>query len=215
MRKFLAVLLMALPTTASANIGLPMVAIFLPPMWLALIAIIGVEAGLLARMSGTTFRRAVVPVTYGNVVSTILGIPLVWFLLALGELVCCGSAKGLATVGTRIYAVTVQAPWLIPYEDDFYWMIPAALAVLLVPFLAASVAIEAPFNKRFLADVAKGSMWRATTFANIGSYACLALLMALYFTLGEHLEWIGKLFTPLINWIIEAVFASASVFAAK
>src|SRR5688500_6817734 len=107
MKKLLLVTLAVLPPTASANIGMPMVAIFLPPMWLGLIAIIAVEALILARVVGTTFRHVLLPVTVGNIVSTIIGIPFVWFLLAITEAVCCGTAKGLATVGAKIYAVTV------------------------------------------------------------------------------------------------------------
>ena len=215
MRRLGALFLLAVPATASANIGLPMVALFLPPMWLALVAIIAVESLIMARLCGTSFRKVVIPVTYGNAVSTIIGIPLVWFLLAVAELVCCGTAKGLSTFGARVYAVTVQAPWLIPYEDNFYWMIPAALSALLIPFLAASVAIEAPFNKRFLSGATSANIWRATTFANLGSYACLAALMVLYVSLGERLDNIGKVFTPLIEWVVGAVFAVAAMFSSK
>jgi hypothetical protein len=184
-------------------------------MWLALVAIIAVEAALLARILGTTFRKTVASVTYGNVVSTLVGVPLVWFFLALAEFACCGTAKGLSSTGAKIYAVTAQAPWLIPYEEDFSWMIPAAMAVLLIPFLVASVAIEAPFNKRFLAEVPKERIWRATALANVGSYLCLAIVLALYIGFGQRLQHIGGLFMPIIEWIAGGVFAVASLFASK
>jgi hypothetical protein len=215
MKRITALALLLLPFSASANVGLPMVAIFLPPMWLALVAIIAVEAALLARILGTTFRRTLASATLGNVVSTLIGVPFVWFLLALAEFACCGTAKGLSSVGAKLYAVTAQAPWLIPYEEDFSWMIPAAMAVLLVPFLIASVAIEAPFNKRFLADVAKERIWRATALANVGSYLCLAIVLALYIAFGQQLQQIGGLFMPIIEWIAEGVFAVATLFASK
>jgi hypothetical protein len=42
----------------------------------------------------------------------------------------------------RLAAVTLQAPWLIPYRDQAEWMVPAASLVLVVPFYAASVLAE-------------------------------------------------------------------------
>lgn len=215
MRRIAAPALLLLPCSADANVGLPMVAIFLPPMWLALLAIIAVEAVLLARILGAPFRMTVASVTLGNVFSTLVGVPLVWFLLALAEFACCGTAKGISSVGAKLYAVTAQAPWLIPYEEDFPWMIPAAMAVLLVPFLLASVAIEAPFNKLLLADVPRERIWRATALANVASYMCLAVVLALYIAFGRQVQPIEALFVPVIEWIAGGVFAVAAMFASE
>ena len=65
-----------------------------------------------------------------------------WAVLATVQGVLAGDARGLATVGQKIYAVTVQAPWLIPYEEDLGWMIPIALVVLAVPAYLLSALIE-------------------------------------------------------------------------
>ena len=62
--------------------------------------------------------------------------------LAVIELVLFGGAAGMDTGLQRVYAVTVQAPWLIPYDDAFWWMVPTSVAVLTVPFCAMSVALE-------------------------------------------------------------------------
>ena len=120
--------------TARANSGVPMLAIYLPPASLLLIPIILIEAAHGTLRWGVPFRGALKAFALANVVSTIIGVPLCWAVAAGVELICCGDAVGLGTVGQRVFAVTVQAPWLIPYETDLWWMVPAATAVLTVLF---------------------------------------------------------------------------------
>src|SRR5439155_11355304 len=103
------------PTIARADMGLPLVAVILPPLWLALVPIILVEGVVLRRLTSAPFSKALASASLGNVVSTLIGIPIAWVALATLELVCCGEAKGVATVSAKLYAVTVQAPWLVPY----------------------------------------------------------------------------------------------------
>jgi hypothetical protein len=130
------------PSEARANIGLPMIAILLPPAWGLLLPVIVLEAGLGAWRHSIPFGRAIPAQAAANLFSTLVGLPVGWFLLAILQLTCCGTALGLHTPLRRVYAVTIQAPWLIPYESDFWWMIPAAAAVLVVLFCALSIACE-------------------------------------------------------------------------
>jgi hypothetical protein len=210
-----AAVLAIVPTSAHADIGLPLIAIFLPPMWLALIPIVVVEAAVNGLLLAMPFRRTIVPASMGNLLSTIAGIPLMWLLLATAELVCCGEAKGLSTSGARIYAVTIQAPWLIPYERDFRWMIPLALLVFAVPCYALSVAIEAPFNVIAFKTIPKKLVWRATAAANLASYLCLALLFWMEMRFFRNVNIGSAFFEPIINWFLEFVFRVAGSFAAK
>ena len=210
-----AALLAIVPIPAHADIGLPLIAVFLPPMWLALIPIFVVEAAVIGRLLATPFRRTIVPASVGNLVSTLAGIPLMWLLLATTELVCCGEAKGLATPGAKIYAVTIQAPWLIPYERDFHWMIPVALLVFAIPCYALSVLIEAPFNVIAFKTIPKKLVWRATAAANLASYVCLALLLWMEMSFLRNVNIGNAFFEPIINWFLEFVFRIAGTFAAK
>lgn len=207
--------LVGVPIPAHADIGLPLVAVFLPPMWLTLIPIVVVEALVNGRLLAMPFRRTVVPASVGNLVSTLAGIPLMWLLLATTELVCCGGAKGLSTSGARLYAVTIQAPWLIPYERDFHWMIPVALLVFAIPCYALSVLIEAPFNVMAFKTTSKKLVWRATAAANLASYLCLALFFWLEMSFFRNVKFGGAFFEPIINWLLEFVFRIAGYFAAK
>ena len=191
------------PPVAHADVGLPLAAVFLPPMWLAFVPIVLVEALVLVRLLGIPFGRAVPPALVGNLASTLIGIPLVWLVLAILELICCGAARGLSTFGARLYAVTIQAPWLIPYEDEFSWMVPSALIVMAIPCFAASVLIEAPVNRLFLRDASNRSVWRATAAANAASYVVLAVIFWPTWKLAGHM---GRFFNPLLEWLMETTF---------
>jgi hypothetical protein len=211
----IAAVLAIVPIPAHADIGLPLIAVFLPPMWLALIPIVLIEAGVNGRLLAMPFRRTIVPASVGNLVSTLAGIPLMWLLLATAELVCCGGAKGLSTAGAKLYAVTIQAPWLIPYERDFHWMIPVALLVFAIPCYLLSVLIEAPFNVMAFRTTPKKLVWRATATANLASYLCLALLFWMAMGFSRNVHFGSTFFEPIINWFLEIVFRTAGSFAAK
>ena len=198
------------PATVWANIGLPMVAIFLPPMWLGLVPIILLEAVFISRGNAVPFKTSAASTAVANVASTIFGVPLLWFILAIVELVCCGSARGLGSASAKLYAVTVQAPWLIPYESEFGWMIPAALFTLAVIFLVMSVAVEAPIVS-FLTRVPLRQVWRPMWFANLASYAALGVAGAAIAFSGVKLDSLYRILMPLSQALVEGVFSVAGV----
>lgn len=123
------------PTVSFADVGLPMLAIVWPLSWVAFVPIVAIEAIVARRVVQLQWGKAATSSFVANLVSTIAGIPITWVLLVAIEIAmtCGGRAYGLATPFTKVLAVTLQAPWLIPYRGDMYWMIPAATAFLL-PF---------------------------------------------------------------------------------
>jgi hypothetical protein len=132
-------------------------------------------------------------------------------LLATLELICCGGALGLSNVWTKFYAVTVQAPWLIPYESEFGWMIPAALCTLALIFVVMSVAVEAPIVAR-LTKVPLAQVWRSMWLANIASYAALGLAGLAIAIFGLKLDGLHQAFLPLSEAMVEGVFSIATLF---
>jgi hypothetical protein len=207
--KAAAVLALAvLSPTAQADVGLPMVAVFLPPLWLAFVPIVLLEAMILRRLMATPLRRALLSTFAGNFVSSLVGIPLTWVILAALELTCCGAAFGLSTLGSKVYAVTVQAPWLIPYEKDLSWMVPWALVAMAVPCFMASVLIEAPINRLFFKSAPSRAVWRATAIANACSYLLLGLLIWPARLVADRLSGV---FGPVIEWFAELTFRIAGV----
>src|SRR5262249_2276822 len=132
----ISLLLVSIPKTSFANAGIPLIVVFLPPLWIALPVVIIVEAIVVARFLDVPFWRAIAPVTAGNIASTIGGIPLLWIMIVLMQLL-------LPRLGIPFPAIG----WLLPYEEDLWWMVPAALIVFAVPCFLISVAIEAPINR--------------------------------------------------------------------
>ena len=195
-------------TSARADAGVPMLAIFLPPMWLALVPVIFLEAFIIKRFSAVRFGRALAASSIANIASTIVGVPVAWVILAVGEMLCCGGALGLATPLSKIYAVTVQAPWLIPYESDLPWMVPAALATLGIIFAAVSIAIETPIASRILRAPSR-SMWRAMTWANGVSYIALGFLAWATVKSGVKVDSLYQMFEPVVMALAGGVFGIA------
>src|SRR2546428_8703445 len=66
------------PKQALANMGLPMVAIYLPAAWLALVPIILIEAGYGVWRLGLPIGHALLAQAVANCVSTLIRIPVMW-----------------------------------------------------------------------------------------------------------------------------------------
>src|SRR5208337_3541718 len=96
------------PAVTVADAGVPLVALFLPPLWLGLVPIILVKAFANCRLLSIPFRRTLLPATLGNLASAIVGIPLTWVFLATLEMFFFGTAHGLGTTGAKVYSVTIQ-----------------------------------------------------------------------------------------------------------
>jgi hypothetical protein len=151
-----------------------------PVLIVGLVPIIVVEAAILKRAGGS-WARSFAASGIGNTASSIVGVPLTWFALVLIQM----AAGGGTAHGANAYAVTVQAPWLIPYESDLHWMVPTAALVLCVPFLAASVLVEWPIVVLLFRRSASRRVLMAVLAANGASYTGLAAF------------W---LFTLVANW---------------
>lgn len=183
-----------------------MVAVFLPPLWLSLLPIIGIETYIVKRYLCLPLTRTLVSVALGNLFSTIIGIPALWVVHATLQVVYAGGAMGLQSVGHKIYAVTVQAAWLIPYENDLNWMVPLALLTLTIPAYILSVLIEWPVLQLHLEKTQRLKSLRIVAFANTVSYLGLALLFA-------AIAWYSGSYSLKANpleyaagWLIRTVF---------
>jgi len=181
----------AVPTVAFANAGVPMIGVVYPGMGILLIPVIVVEVGVLRRRLETPLRRTVAMVTISNLVSTVLGVPLTWAVLLMMQAVTGGggaNGPSFDTLAGKVLAVTWQAPWMMPYESDVYWMIPVAALVLLVPFFFASWLIEFLVSRLFLRDFDKTALRRSVMVANLVSYALLAgvILVGLGVAVFQH-----------------------------
>ena len=90
-----------------------------------------------------------------------------------------GAGPDIGTLVGKLFAVTVQAPWLMPYDSELHWMIPVASMVLLVPFFFASWGIEYLVATVMLRDTDQLLLRRSVGKANLISYGLLGVIMPL------------------------------------
>jgi hypothetical protein len=157
-----------------ADMGVPMIAAYWPPAWLALAPIIVVEAWFARRAPGIGWKSALWSVAIANAVSTFLGIPCAWLIWTIIELRYFGGGRELSNPLNAIYAVTVQAPWLLPYDSDMWWMVPASLLILTGVFYLMSVGIEGLVMRLIFrgaeASFLRGWAWKANAVSYAGLY---------------------------------------------
>jgi hypothetical protein len=166
-----------------ANTGVPMLFVQMPLLLITLPVIIAVEAVLCRRWLAVSWRQAWKSAGIANVVSTVVGFPILWIPLVIIEIaVGAGRAPKLPEPWFSVYTVTVQAPWLFPFEQRLYWMIPTACMVLLIPAFFVTVLIERRIYRTSLGESrGRMSVIRATWSMHLVTYAlllvvCLCLL---------------------------------------
>ena len=155
-----------------ANVGVPMLFVQMPLLLMALPVIIAIEALLCRRWLAVSWSQAWKGAGIANGVSTIAGFPLLWFAWVVVQmLVGGGGAPKLTEPWFSVYTVTVQAAWLLPFEDRLYWMIPTACMVLLIPAYFITVLIEKWIYRRmFRESPALGEVTCATWKMHLISY---------------------------------------------
>lgn len=127
-----------------ADAGLPMLVLMWPGFIVALVPVIYIEIRVLSKRLGMTPKELRYPVTMANVVSTVFGIPLAWLAMLAVELITTkGRSYGIETFGQKFVASVLQAAWLIPYENEFFWLVPVALTVNFAMAFLVSWFLEA------------------------------------------------------------------------
>ncbi len=143
-----------------ANAGVPMLFVQMPFLLITLPAIIALEAWLSRRWLAVSWPQAWKWTSIANVVSTVVGFPILWIALVVVQMVIGGGGvPKLSEPWFSVYTVTVQAAWLLPFEERLYWMIPTACMVLLVPSFFVTVFIEKRiYLKAFIENQSQGSL---------------------------------------------------------
>lgn len=181
-----ALLVLAVPSMAYANAGVPMLFLAMPALLFSLVPIIAIESLYISKGLKLPIGQSLKTVSISNLASTIIGIPLTWLLLVVVQMVTGGGgAYGIDSVMGKVLAVTWQAPWLIPYEKDLDWMIPVAGLVLLVPFFFASWWSEYFVSKKINKVLPPLSIKIKVRNANLITYSLLAAWPIGFWVLGN------------------------------
>lgn len=178
-----------------------MIALVMPVFFYAFIPIVLIEAFVIKKkLREYSFLKLFNGAAISNLISSFAGIPLAWGIITCIQVFIIPGGgtfyEELPQYLRLIFAVTIQAGWLLPYEKELEWMVPIALLVLLIPFFYVSYWIEAPIVSRFLdkgEGIDKIQVRKAVWVANLYSYLFLGLL-----TLGYILYVLFK--AGLIKW---------------
>ncbi len=95
--------LLIIPQAAFADAGLPMIAMIMPAFALAIIPIVVIESIYISKKLQLPGKAVGKTVTISNLVSTVIGIPLTWFLLVVIQMATGGGkAHGLDSVMGKV-----------------------------------------------------------------------------------------------------------------
>jgi hypothetical protein len=175
-----------------ANAGLPMFILIGPAMILLIIPVILLEWWVSLKMLQNGAKQKLLVISAANIVTTAIGWPLL-YIAWIGLAMALGSpGLGSGIVGIHwpgwipdsFISATLGAPWLMPYEDDLWWMIPTATITFLIPCFFISVWIEGWICKRILRDPQTN---RFAWFSHLASYGLLTAV-ALCSTFWFHAE---------------------------
>ncbi len=203
------------PSPVFANIGLPMVAIYLPPAWLLLVPIVAIEGGYGIWRLKIPAGRAVAVQAAANCLSTLVGLPVTWVLLALGEVFLLERASRVAPELPLIVTTVLGAAWLGPGAEESTWMVPLAIAVLTVPFYAMSVVCEYVVVRRLMADLPRRSVRSWMIEANAVSYALLLVVILAGWVWPRTFERISAAMFPISEWLVTLVLRVGVLFQGR
>ena len=165
-----------------ASAGFQTLAIQYLALICALPPVIVAECIVARKMLRLSTVRAAVALIPANLVSTAIGFPLFWLLLFVVETAVDGG-PGRGGLMSRVYNMTVHAPWLVPHGRDLNWMIPAASLYFLVPAFFASVFVERWICSRLWGEVSKTRLRRFSWSAHFVSYSVLFVSVTVYYVI--------------------------------
>lgn len=168
---------LAAPNRAFANVGIPMLGYAWPLGWILLLPVIGLEALVARRVLGADWRSSLRVAGLGNLVSTMVGIPLAWGAVLLLGSVLRPIVSLLPLDLARWAMVPFHAAWIPPFRDLQPWWVPAAGALLCVPFFFASVWIECKVAQRW-SSFERSALARWAWRANALTYLLVAAGLA-------------------------------------
>lgn len=170
-----------LPTGAYANVGVPMIVITLPSMFLLLIPIILIEAKVISKTLDINYKKAIPPAIYANVASTIIGVPFAWLIsMTIQNITSGGSGGGSDTIWGILMSFTLHGAWLTELDSFIF---PLALLFGLLPAYYISVLIEYGFIKGSFTEKSSPLVKKAVINANRLSYSFLVLICIVVFVI--------------------------------
>ncbi len=180
------VALLILSQEASANAGIPMLAIAWPAYWIALLPVILFEGFLAKNILNTGWKTSYKVTAIANIVSTFVGIPIMWVLLVFIEILASlGASKiGLEGFIFNLFMFVIMSPWL--YTLSNAWHLYAAFVILAIPFCIVSILVENAIGRKILKEIDRDKVYHWARTSNIYSYFAIIVFSILYPLIYQH-----------------------------
>jgi hypothetical protein len=138
------------PTVASANMGIPYLAVLLGAYFWLLLPVILIEALVLSRRLSLPYRRT-------SLISTVANL-------------------GSAIVGCILLFAGGSAFWEMGFEAFSGWPAKIPFFIMFIPSYVISVWLETVIGALFITHLSRRELLRAFAVANVYSYALLGIL---------------------------------------
>jgi hypothetical protein len=170
MKKIYLILLILffIPIYVFADMAISMMYFGIPLIILGLIPVIIIEIIVFYIRTKFKINRLSISITIANIVTTIIGYPLVCFFLLIFQKITDGNQ-------TSIYSVIVYP------RHGSKWLIPSALIFELILTYFLSTVIEYFIIKNFYNNELKKEIFKSTWIANIFSYLFLIISFIIFF----------------------------------
>lgn len=177
-----ALLALALPSTAQANIGIPMLALAWPVHWIAYLPVVIIESEYTRVRLDLSRKESYKAVALANVISTLVGIPVAWGVMLISTFAIGMSLSFVPDTATQQslynWLFPLTSAWLGPTDNT--WLVYAAFACLALPMWYGSVLIETLVLRRALSAHCRDRLRSTVIRSNLITYGLILLGVAAY-----------------------------------
>lgn len=177
-----ALLALALPSTAQANIGIPMLALAWPVHWIAYLPVVIIESEYTRVRLDLSRKESYKAVALANVISTLVGIPVAWGVMLISTFAIGMSLSFVPDTATQQslynWLFPLTSAWLGPTDNT--WLVYAAFACLALPMWYGSVLIETLVLRRTLPARCRDRLRSTVIRSNLITYGLILLGVAAY-----------------------------------
>jgi hypothetical protein len=180
-----ALALLFLPSFASANAGIPMLVLAWPAHWLMFIPVVALEAELAVKWLGVDRRTSYKTTSLANLASSIVGVPVVWFLMLIPNFALAYGASLIPDGELQKWfwylSMPLTSAWIGPTGSALY--LYSSFVFLSIPLCIGSIIIERAIASRIMVGQSIDSVSSWVKRANGISYLLLVLAC------GGYLIW--------------------------
>jgi hypothetical protein len=218
MSLFFFIWIVCLSTTAKADAGIPLLVFIEPFLLFSLLFVIFIEIYIIRKTLNSNLKETIKAVSLSNLVSTLVGVPLTWVILLVGEIFLLLSSALVfnSSLKAQTYIIALAPAWLFPHTKWGFqekaitlW----AILYLMIVFYGVSAWIETKINRRLLKRYNPLLIKKLTWEANLYSYLFLFLVIIWYWLSANKFGFsflVNKIMNVSLSFFLSIIFPSLS-----